>query len=153
MAVAYLCTRVQEPIEDDSLKLTRVIRYLCDTVYLLLIIRLDKSGTLFSSIDVPFAVNNVMRSHTGALLTFGRGAVFSLSNKQKVNSISSTVAEIIGVDDAMNLMMQVKLFIENQVANLPTKSIIEKLGAQPLVLHQDNTSSICLEANGKRSGT
>ena len=58
------------------------------------------------------------------MLTFGRGAVFSLSNKQKVNSTSSTVAEIIGVDNAMNFVMWVKLFIKQQVANLPTKSII-----------------------------
>ena len=94
-----------------------------------------------------------MRSHTGAMLTFGRGAVFSMSNKQKVNLTSSTVAEIIGVDDAMNFVMWVKLFIEQQVVNLPTKSIIKKLGAQPSVLQQDNTSSIRLEANGKRSST
>ena len=33
-AVAYLCTRVKEPTEDDYLKLARVIRYLCNTVQL-----------------------------------------------------------------------------------------------------------------------
>ena len=75
-----------------------------------------------------------MRSHTGAMLTFGKGAVFSLSNKQKVNSTSSTVAEIIGVDDAMNFVMWVKLFIEQQVQNLPHDSIVKKLGAKPSVL-------------------
>ena len=53
-----------------------------------------------------------MRSHTGAMLTFRRGAVFSLSNKQKVNSTSFTVAEIIGVDDTMDFLMWVKLFSE-----------------------------------------
>ena len=76
-----------------------------------------------------------------------------MSNKQKVNSTSSTVAEIIGVDDAMNFVMWVKLFIEQQVVNLPAKLIIKKLGAQPSVLQQDNTSSIRLEANGKHSST
>ena len=45
------------------------------------------------------------------------------------------------------------MFIEQQVVNLPVKLIIKKLGAQPSVLQQDNTSSICLEANGKRSST
>ena len=38
IAVAYLCTRVREPTEDDYLKLTRVIRYFRNTVYLPLII-------------------------------------------------------------------------------------------------------------------
>ena len=61
----------------------------------------------------------------GAMLTFGKGVVFSLSKKQKVNLTNSTVAEIIGVDDAMNFVMGVKLFIEQQVVNLPTKSIIK----------------------------
>ena len=46
-----------------------------------------------------------------------------------------------------------KLFIDQQVVNLPTKSIIKKLGTQPSVLQQDNTSNIRLEANGKRSST
>ena len=62
------------------------------------------------------------------------------SNKQKVNSTSSTVAEIIGVDDAMNFVMWMKLFIEQQVQNLPIDSIVKKFGAKPSVLQQDNTT-------------
>ena len=153
VAVAYLCTRVREPTEDDYLKLARVIRYLRNTVHIPLVIGWDDTGELLWSIDASFAVHNDMRSHTGAMLTFGKGAVFSLSNKQKVNSTSSTVAEIIGVDDAMNFVMWVKLFIEQQVENLPHDSIVKKLGAKPSVLQQDNTSSIRLEVNGKRSST
>ena len=67
VAVAYLCTRVQEPTEDNFLKLTRVIRYLHDTVHLPLIIGWDTSGTLLWSIDASFAVHNDMRSYTGAM--------------------------------------------------------------------------------------
>ena len=134
VTVAYLCTRVREPTEDDYLKLTRGIRYLCNTVLLPLIIGWDASWMLLWSIDASFAVHNDMRSHTRAILTFGRGVLFSLSNKQKVNSTSSTVAKIIGVDDAMNFVMWVKLFVEQQVLNLPIKSIIKKLGSQPSVL-------------------
>ena len=135
------------------MKLARVIRYLLSTIYLPLVVEWDVSGTLLWSIDASFAVHNDMRSHTGAMLTFGRGAVFSLSNKQKVNTTSSTVAEIVGVEDAMNFVMWVKLYIEQQVVNLPMKSIIKRLGAQLSVLQQGNTSSIKLEANGKRSST
>ena len=76
-----------------------------------------------------------------------------MSNKQKVNSTSSTVAKIIGVDDAMDFVMWVKLFIKQQVENLPLDSIVKKLGAKPSVLQQDNTSSIQLKVNGKRSST
>ena len=91
-----------------------------------------------------------MRSHTGAMLTFGRGAVFSLSNKQKVNTTSSTVAEIVGVDDAMNFVMWVKLYIEQQVVNLPMKSIIKKLGSQLSVRYYSRTTRVVL--NWKLTG-
>ena len=76
------------------------------------------------------------------MLIFGRGAVFASLNKQKVDSTSSTVVEIIGIDDAMNFVMWVKLFIEQQVVNFPVKSKIKKLGAKPSVLQQDNTSGL-----------
>ena len=91
LAVASLCTRVREPTKDNFLKLARVIRYLRNTVHLPLIIGWDASGTLLWSFDVSFAIHNDMCSHTGAMLTFRRGAVFSLLDKQKVNSTSSTV--------------------------------------------------------------
>ena len=117
---------------------------------MLLVVEWDVSGTLLWSIDASFAVHNDIHSHTGVMLTFGQGAVFSLSNKQKVNSTRSTVVEIVGVDDVMNFVMGVNLYIEQQVGNLPMKSIIKKLGSQPSVLQQDNASSIKLEANGKR---
>ena len=153
VAFAYLCTRVRELTEEDYMKLTRVIQYLRATVYLPLVIGWDDSGTLLWSIDASFAVHNDIRSHTDAMLTFGKGAVFSMSTKQKVNSLSSTAAKIIEVDDAMNFVMWVKLFIGQQVLNLPIEPVIKKLRAQPSVLQQDNTSSIRMEANGKRSST
>ena len=53
----------------------------------------------------------------------------------------------------MNFVMWVKLYIEQQAVNLPMKSIIKKLGSQPSVLQQDNTSSIKLEEYGKRTST
>ena len=105
VAVAYLCTRVREPIRDGYMKLARMIQYLYSTLYLPLVTGWNASGTLLWSINASFAVHNDMRSHTGAMLTFERGAVFSLSNKQKVNTTSSNVAEIVGVDDVMNFVM------------------------------------------------
>ena len=53
------------------------------------------------------------------------------------------------MDDAMHFVIWVKLFIEQQVVDLPVVSIIKKLGAKISVLQHDKTSSIYLEANGK----
>ena len=87
------------------------------------------------------------------MLPFGREAVFSLLNKQKVNVTSSTVGEIISVDDVMNFVIWVRLFIKQQLVNLPVESDIKKMGAKSSVLQQDNISSIRLETNVKRSST
>ena len=51
----------------------------------------------------------------------------------------------------MHFVMWVKLFIEQKVVDLPIESIIKKLGAKSSVLQQDNTRSVCLEMNGKRT--
>ena len=95
VAVAYMCTRVRELTVDTYVKLSRVIQYLRATVHLLLVIRWNESRALLWSIGTSFAVHNDMHSHTGDMVTFEKGAVFSLSNKQKVNSTSSAVAKII----------------------------------------------------------
>ena len=53
-----------------------------------------------------------MKSHTGAVLTLGQGALLSFSSKQKINTKSSTEAELVGVDDAMSFVVWVKQFCE-----------------------------------------
>ena len=80
---------------DDYKKLTRVIKYIRTNVHLPIIIGWDESGTLLWSIDASFAVHNDMRSHTGAMFTFEKGAEFSPLNKHKVNSTSWTVAKLL----------------------------------------------------------
>ena len=77
VAVVYLYTRVREPTENEYLKLAKVIRHLQATVHFPLVIGWDDSGTLLWSTDASFAVHNDTRSHTGAMLPFRRGAVFS----------------------------------------------------------------------------
>ena len=78
VAVAYLYTRVKVSNQSDYDKLTRVIRYIRRTIHMPLVLGWDKSGTLLWSVDASFAVHEDIRSHTGALLTLGKGAVLSL---------------------------------------------------------------------------
>ena len=56
-------------------------------------------------VDASYAVHPNMRSHTGATITLGKGSLFSKSSKQKLNTRSSTEAELVGVNDAMALIM------------------------------------------------
>ena len=83
-----------------------------------------------------------MRSHTGAVMSMGDGAIILMSKKQKLNTRSSTEAELVGVDDAMNLILWTKLFLKEQGYDITSN-----------VLYQDNKSAILLEKNGKKSSS
>ena len=73
-------------------------------------------------------------------MTFGRGAAQSVSRKQKLNTRSSTEAELVGADDLATNICWTKLFMESQGYN------IEKN-----ILYLDNKSAIFLETNGRKS--
>ena len=47
-------------------------------------------------------------------MTMGSGAMQVVSKKQKLNSRSSTEAELIGADDAATMILWTKLFMEEQ---------------------------------------
>jgi hypothetical protein len=153
VAVAYLCTRVKCPNQSDYRKLTRVIKYLRRlTIFIPLVLGWDGTGHLTWSVDASFAMHKDMRSHTGAVLSTGQGALMSMSLKQKINTKSSTEAELVGVDDAMNFVEWIQLFVGEQTKLLEDHSIIKKFGCDTIVL-QDNMSTIQLENNGKASST
>ena len=100
----------------------------------------DSTGTLCWYIDAAFAVHPDMKSHTGSTFTLGKGAISSSSTKQKVNSRSTTEAELIGVDDKIAKVIWTKKFIEAQDFKV-------KLN----IIYQDNTSTIKLLNNRRLS--
>ncbi len=91
--------------------------------------------------DAAFAVHPDYKSHTGAVLTLGKGAVTTISAKQKLNTRSSTEAELVAADDAVVHAMWTKNFLEAQGYKVKT------------TVYQDNTSAILLEKNGKESSS
>jgi hypothetical protein len=91
--------------------------------------------------DAAFAVHNDMKSHTGAILTLGKGAVNTISAKQKLNTRSSTEAELVAADNIVPQAMWTRMFLESQGH------------ASETAVFQDNTSSNALEQNGKESSS
>ncbi len=81
-AVAFLTTRVKDPDEDDWVKLCRVLRYLHGTVYLSLTLDASQMSLVCWWVDASFAVHSDFKSHTGAVLTLGKGGVTSISKKK-----------------------------------------------------------------------
>jgi hypothetical protein len=136
--IAFLCTRVQEPTEDDWNKLLRLMYYLKGLTDEVLFLAADDQHVIKWYIDASFAVHHDCRSHTGGAMSYGTGVPISISRKQKLNTKSSTEAELLGVDDATTLILWTKLFLEAHGYHISRN-----------VVHQDNKSAILLERNGK----
>jgi hypothetical protein len=133
---------VRHSNEDDWRKLRRLIQFINGTRDDVLTLSADNLNVIKWYVDASFAVHPDFKSHTGAIMTYGQGAVQSISRKQKLNTRSSTESELVGVDDASTPILWTKLFMEAQ--GYPIE--------QNIVM-QDNKSSILLETNGKRSSS
>ena len=140
--VAVLCTRVKAPGRNDWIKLVRMLKYLNGTIEDELALNADNAvSTIQWYVDASFAVHPDFKSHTGAIMKFygGKGAVEAVCAKQKLNTASSTTAELVAVDDALPMILWTPLFLEEQGYEVYT------------TLYQDNKSAILLEENGKKS--
>lgn len=139
-AIAFLTTRVKGPDIHDYKKLARTMGYLRATRELPLILKGDSFDQVQWWIDGAYAVHDDMKSHTGIFMSMGGGAMYSNSIKQKLNTKSSTEAELVAVDDAMSQLIWTRYFLHAQGYDL-----------KPTTVHQDNQSAILLEKNGRRS--
>jgi hypothetical protein len=142
LAVSFLSTRVLAPDLDDWKKLGRCVRYLRDSAQLAHTLEADGTGIVRWWVDASYGVHHDMRSHTGAAMSMGKGCVYSISRRQRLNTRSSTEAELVGVNDAMNMILWTRLFLEGQGYKISDN-----------VLYQDNQSAILLEQNGKMSSS
>ncbi|CAJ1944948.1 unnamed protein product [Cylindrotheca closterium] len=139
--ITILALRVQEPTESDWKKCVCMIRYLFCTLLYHLTLSTESLQVIKWMIDASFAVHPDLKSHTaGGTLSFGRGAAQVMSKKPKLNSRSSTEAEMIAVDNVAMMILRKKLFMKWQ--GYPVEKNI---------LYQDNTSAILLEENGRKS--
>ena len=56
-------------------------------------------------VDSSYVVHPDIRSHSGIIMSLGKGTVYSTSCKQKLNTKSSTEAELVAIDDAMGQIL------------------------------------------------
>ena len=107
------------------------------TIDLVLTLSVENFNTVKWWVDASYATHHNSRSHTGGTMTMGRGSIFSTSCKQKINTCSSTEAELIGVNDVAGQIIWTRNFINKQGYNINTST-----------LFQDNKSAMLLEQNG-----
>ena len=93
-------------------------------------------------IDASFAVHPDYRSHSGLVMKFrnGKGSPIGGSEKQKLNTDSLTIAELVAVHQFLPKVPWTPLFLSAQGRDVEENVVL-----------QDNKSAILLEENGKRS--
>ena len=77
-------------------------------------------------VDASYAVHWDSTSHTGMIMSLGLGAVMSGSWRQKLNTGSSTKAELVGIDDALKYIMWGLYFIQAQGFKVKTNIFLCK---------------------------
>ena len=140
LAIAFLTTRVSCSTVDDLEKLKRVFLYLKGTRSLFLTLGADSLTKITTYVDASYAVHLDMKSHTGGAITLGTGALMCKSTKQKLNTKSSTEAEVVGASDFLPSAIWTRMFLQAQGFVLTENFFL-----------QDNKSAILLELNGRGS--
>ena len=92
-------------------------------------------------IDASHGVHDDVRGHTGVVVTIGGSVVWSRSSRQKINTKSSTESELIAVSDKLSDILWCRMFMES----------LGEVTKAPLVLCQDNQSTITMIKNGTAS--
>ncbi len=123
-------------------KVKRVLSYVKGTLHMPLILSADSLTLSRWWVDAAYAVHNNCQGHTGAGMSFGQGMALSYSWKQKINTKSSTEAELVGVDDLLGYILWARYFMIEQGYDM-----------DPSLLYQDNMSAILLKTNGRVSSS
>mmetsp|Transcript_26947 Transcript_26947/g.39877 ORF Transcript_26947/g.39877 Transcript_26947/m.39877 type:complete len:422 (-) Transcript_26947:45-1310(-) len=140
--IAFLSTRVSCSTVDDWGKLKRLLQFIKRTINDKRIIGGDGLQDLLTWVDAAYAVHVNMHSHTGGCMSFGLGTLHARSSKQKLNTKSSTEAELVGVSDYLPYNIWIIIFLKEQGYTLRKNT-----------LKQDNQSAIRMECNGQNSCT
>ena len=123
-------------------KLTRMIRYLHESIDMLLILQDDSVPIPKWRVDGSHVTHPNMCGHTGGCMLLGKGMLISTSTKQKLNTCRSTETECVAADDFMPIILWTNYFLEAQ-----------GYGYQYTILYQDNQSAILQEKNSRKSSS
>ena len=89
-------------------------------------------------VDAPYGVHWHFKGHTGVMISVGNVALVNIARNHKLNTGSSTEAELVSIADILGVMMWCKYFIEAQGYAIKNN-----------ILYQDNNSTILLANNGR----
>jgi hypothetical protein len=134
--IFFLYTYVSKSTIQDWRKLKRLLQYLHFTIDLSTTLGCEHPFNLLTWVNATYAVHDDMKSHTGGCTSLGTGVFFTRSSKQKLNTKSSTEAELVSASDHLPHTLWAKSFLTAQGYTIHNH-----------MFHQDNMSAIQLEKN------
>ena len=90
--VSFLTTRVREPDKYAWGKLKHGLKYLKGTLYMKRQISAECLNMIRWWVDAPYGVHWDCKGDTGEMMSMGKGSIFNVSRKHKLNTGSSTEA-------------------------------------------------------------
>jgi hypothetical protein len=84
-------------------------------------------------VDASYAAHPDFKSHTGSVIKLGNATMHVKSSKQKLNTKSSTEAEVVGVSDSLSQAVWTRELMQEQGYDIG-----------PLKLKQDDKSGMIL---------
>ncbi|KAG7367995.1 hypothetical protein IV203_030738 [Nitzschia inconspicua] len=132
--------RLSDLREQDWNKLPRLLQHINGTISLPRILGGGTLTWLKTWVDTSYAVHPDFQSHTGGAVSLGLGTFMCKSQKQNLNTKSSTEAELVGASDYLPSTIWAKLFMEAQGYPITVNDFA-----------QDNESAMKLELNGRAS--
>lgn len=139
VALSFLTSRVTKADDDDWKKLRRVLCYLHHTKHIAMTLSVDDLCVVKTWVDAAFAVHDDMKSHTGGYISMGKGTLYASSKRQKLNTKSSTEAELVGAGDFLTQTIWTTNFLRAQGYDVNH------------YFNQDNMSAMKMEKNGRQS--
>lgn len=114
--------------------------YLWCSGHLALALDADSNHVVKRWVDAAFGVSNGMKSHSGVVMSLGKVMVCSSSIRQKINTSSSTEAELIKTSGFLPQILRSRYFFE------ALRYIVKEN-----ILHLYNKCAVLLEKSGKAS--
>ena len=119
-------------MEEDWLKLNRLIGYLHGTIDRALTIGVDSLSVMGIFVDASYVAHPNMRGHTRGCICFAREAIMSSKSvKQSLNTTSFTQSKLVDCSDYIPSAMYANKFLQAQGYRIDMSNV-----------HQDNQSTI-----------
>ena len=139
--VNFLTTRTRfgTATNEDKRKLTRLLNYIYTTQQDGIMLGGDSNGNLRlrAYADASYGVHMDGKSHTGNVITLGRGPIFCKSSKQRSVTKSSCEAEILALSDIVSTVAWMNDFL-----------LEISVTSEPPILLEDNKAAIFLVTHG-----